>query len=523
MRAPFDLGILGSGFGGSLLAMIARRLGLSVLMIDKARHPRFAIGESSTPLANLLLEELADRYDLPMVRPLSKWGTWQDACPEVACGLKRGFTFFHHQLGQPWSSDGHHEMLVAASPKDHVADTHWYRPDFDARLARAAHDMGVACLEGAVVEAVNTVAEGFRLSGKGDPGRFCHTVRSLADASGPRGVLFRQFQLGEDPYEDLPPTQALFGHFKGVRRWDALRNDATKPPYPVDDAAVHHLFEDGWIWVLRFNNGITSAGVASADPASYPFHEGESAWRKLLERLPSVRAQFDTATCVSPMQHMPRLAFRSRRVAGPGWALLPSAAGVVDPLLSTGFAMNLLGISRLARLLEIDRRLGDRTGDYERSTRVELDVTARLVSALYASMKDFELFAELTKLYFAAVTFTETVRRLGCPEKAGPWFLLAGHPEFRQGFQACCQSALQVARNPDPLARKRLLERVGTSIQPFDVVGLTRHAERRHYPARTEDLLASAPKLDAAPSDIRAMLERCGLAEPGGVRRKEVR
>ena len=61
----------------ALTAMIARRLGFSVVLVERERHPRFAIGESSTPLANLLLEEIADDYDLPCVRPLSKWGTWQ--------------------------------------------------------------------------------------------------------------------------------------------------------------------------------------------------------------------------------------------------------------------------------------------------------------------------------------------------------------------------------------------------------------------------------------------------------------
>ncbi len=71
----FDLLVIGSGFGGSLTALIARRLGLSVLLIEKGTHPRFAIGESSSPLANLLLEELCDRYGLDRIRPLTAWGS----------------------------------------------------------------------------------------------------------------------------------------------------------------------------------------------------------------------------------------------------------------------------------------------------------------------------------------------------------------------------------------------------------------------------------------------------------------
>src|SRR5437867_4128092 len=69
MRADFDIAVVGSGFGGSLMAMIARQLGCSVVLLERGRHPRFAIGESSTPLANLLLEELARRYALPRLRP----------------------------------------------------------------------------------------------------------------------------------------------------------------------------------------------------------------------------------------------------------------------------------------------------------------------------------------------------------------------------------------------------------------------------------------------------------------------
>src|ERR1051326_7810365 len=93
MRTEYDIVILGAGFGGSLLSMVAHRLGLSVLLLEKGRHPRFAIGESTSPLTNLLIEQLALQYDLPRLLPLTTYGQWQRAYPEVACGLKRGFTY----------------------------------------------------------------------------------------------------------------------------------------------------------------------------------------------------------------------------------------------------------------------------------------------------------------------------------------------------------------------------------------------------------------------------------------------
>src|SRR5438128_8799508 len=131
MNRDFDIAVIGSGFGGSLMAMIARRLGRSVILLERGRHPRFVIGESSTPLTNLLLDELARRYDLPRLLPLAKWGSWQKTYPQIACGLKRGFTFYHHQFDRPFACypDHRNQLLVAASPCDEIADNTCYRTD----------------------------------------------------------------------------------------------------------------------------------------------------------------------------------------------------------------------------------------------------------------------------------------------------------------------------------------------------------------------------------------------------------
>src|SRR5438034_10049448 len=86
----FQIVVVGSGFAGSLMAMIAHRLGFSTALIERGRHPRFVIGESSTPLATLLLEELADDYALPFVRPLCNWAHWHETLALTGCRLMRG-------------------------------------------------------------------------------------------------------------------------------------------------------------------------------------------------------------------------------------------------------------------------------------------------------------------------------------------------------------------------------------------------------------------------------------------------
>src|SRR6202041_1272414 len=145
LKREFDLAVIGSGFGGSLMAMIGHQLGLSVVLLERGRHPRVVIGESTTPLSNLLLERLSATYDLPRIAPLAKWGSWQRAYPQIACGLKRGFSFFH-EAGR---------LLVAASPHDDIADTHWYRADVDHFLVLEAQSLGVDYRDCTRIETLN--------------------------------------------------------------------------------------------------------------------------------------------------------------------------------------------------------------------------------------------------------------------------------------------------------------------------------------------------------------------------------
>lgn len=510
-----DIAIVGAGFAGSLTALALRRRGFRVVLIERGRHPRFAIGESSTPMANLLLEEIADRYDLPCIRPFSKWGTWQRDRRDVTVGLKRGFTFLFHNRHECFSDDRTHQrqLLVAASPHDEIGDTHWFRPDFDSWLAREAETEGTIYVDETRVETVREDPSRIVLEGVRDGRAVRFTAAFLVDASGPRGCLHRILGLQEAPLRWLPPTESLYTHFRDVERWDALRPDAETPPYPIDDAAVHHVFDGGWMWILRFNSGTTSAGVAltSRAAAAVSAAEGEPAWRRVLDWLPSVRDQFRDARVVHPFVHAAPVAFRTSQIIGSRWALLPSAAGVIDPLLSTGFPLTLLGIQRLLEVLEHTSEGRDREArlhDYAEITRAELDATERLVAALYATMSDPPLFKRLTLLYFAAASYAEAARRLGNPELA-PGFMLHAHPRFGWELRACSEAALA---SPAAEPRKALMSRIDRAIEPFDIAGLADPNRRDWYPVLAEDLVANAGKLAASLSEIDRLLERSGFA-----------
>ncbi len=493
MSAEFDIAVIGSGYAGSLMAMVARRLGRSVVMVERGTHPRVVIGESSTPLSNLLLEELANRYDLPRIKPLAKWGSWQAMYPELGCGLKRGFSFFH--------VDGD-RMLVEASPHDGIADTHWFRADTDAFLVREACALGVTYIDECVLQTPVRDGDGWLLQGERRGASVELRATLLLDASGPRGFLQTALGLRESALPGCPKTSALYSHFSGVRKVGG----GAGALFPPDAAALHHVFDGGWMWVLRFNNGWTSAGFAATTAMAerFGFADGEAGWHRALQALPAVREQFTEARAERPFTYAPQVAFRSAQIAGPGWALLPSAAGFVDPLFSTGFPLNLLGIEQLARVLEQhwgSPSLASGLRKYAAQTDGDVLATGRLIAALYANMGDFSAFQTLSLLYFAAASYSETVRRLGKPELARG-FLLWNDPVFGPESRAILEAA--VAGSVDR-------ERVYRLIADFDVAGLGRGPADHCYPVRAEDIYAGAHLVGVGRAEIDAMLERAGF------------
>jgi FADH2 O2-dependent halogenase len=512
MRDRYDIAVIGSGFAGSLLAMIARQLGYAVVLLERGRHPRFAIGESSTPLCNLLLEELADRYHLPALKPLTKWGSWQKTYPAAACGLKRGFSFFHHNLRHPATPPLTHEqqLLVAASPHDEIADTHWFRADFDELLLHQAEDLGVVYIDEVRLTHFCEQENGIDLSGIRNGQTAEYSARFVVDATGPRGCLHQLLQISEKQFPGYPKTSALFGHFSGVQRLESGGHiaDLTDAPYPIDDAAVHHVFDGGWIWVLHFNNGLTSAGVITTHGTTLIQDERE--WHAFLQQIPALKKQFQQALPVKPLTHAPDLSYLSAQITGARWAMLPSAAGFVDPLLSTGFPLTLLGVERIARMLE--QRLDDEQQsaglrEYAELTYAEFLQTSQLIAALYANTHNFAVFRALTLLYFAAASYSETVRRLQKPALATS-FLLQNNPHF--GPQ-CRRLFAKASHRIAPHQAEAFIAEVLAVIEPFDVAGLTSPYTRHRYPVDANDLLAAAAKVQSTHQEIAAMLDRSGF------------
>jgi FADH2 O2-dependent halogenase len=501
------IALVGSGFAGSILARILQTQGHQVLLLDRNRHPRFALGESSTPLAAICLERLAERYGLDDLHALAAWGRWKKRLPHLRRGLKRGFTFYGHTPGRPYTNGAANErrVLVAASPTDAIADTHWLREDVDHHLVLQAAAAGVEVVEeveltGLEARHHNGQRNGWHLAGTHHDQAVRFETDLLIDASGPGGFLARHLPIAS--VETAPNTSLVFGHFEGLADFSAVTGAALPVgPYPDEQAAIHHVLEEGWMYVLPFDHGTVSAGfviqherareeIAALAP--------ESAWKLLLGRYPTLKDQFAPARPTRPIGKIPRLQHRLARASGNGWALLPHAFCFLSPLFSTGIAWSLLAVERLALLLESGTNLEEGIDRYGALLNREADHVQKLVAGAYERMSDFDRFTAFSQIYFAAASFGEASQRLlPAPTDGWAW----------EGFLGSTDPVIQemLARI---LAGSDSEDDIRAAIAPRNLAGLADPRRNRMVPVDLEVLIEQASLLGLTREEIRREIPR---------------
>jgi FADH2 O2-dependent halogenase len=519
--------VVGSGFAGTILARVLHRLGLRVVLLERHRHPRFAIGESSTPLAAIGLERLARRYALEDLSWLAAYGRWMRHIPRIRRGLKRGFTFFKHDPGQAFRDTPDHDgrLLVAASPRDEVADSHWLREDVDAFLVQRAVAEGVDYRDQVEVEGVeHGTPGGWILEGRRGDARFSLRADVLIDGSGAGGLLANALPIASRLDDAGLDTGLVFAHLKGVGAFA----DLSPGPYPDEKAAVHHLLAEGWMYVLPFDHGVVSAGILLRREAlerlvGSGIEAPAAIWETVLGRYPSLERQFVSATPVQPLRRVSRVQRRLSEAAGPDWAVLPHGFTFLDPMFSTGIAWSLRGVERLALILEEAMRddgldtaaVATGFARYARRLEAEARQMARLLEGAYLAMDDFELFTAQSFLYFATVTYHEVEERLYPDGREGEppaWrgFLGAGDASLEGLFGESRQRLRRVSSGqgsrPTEVARREFVGWITEAIRGRNVAGLADPARRNLYPVDLDLLVARAGLLGMTDAEMRSKL-----------------
>ena len=352
-----DVLIIGAGPSGSVAASMLKKLGHSVVILEKERFPRFSIGESLLPQCMTFLEQ-AGLLDNVMAAGFQ---------------LKNGAAFSH--AGKLTEFDFSDKFTPGWGTTYQVP-----RGQFDKILADAAENQGVTIHYQHSITAVDFSQPGSaKLTSQDAEGAERQWTASMVlDASGFGRVLPRLLAL-ETP-SPLHPRRAYFTHIEDrIQTPDYDRNKIL--------IAIHPDHHEIWYWLIPFSDGRSSLGVVLPhdflqDNLAAPLDVLKSlvfAEPRLAELL--VHANFDT-----PVNQIGGYSADVSRLYGQSYALLGNAGEFLDPVFSSGVTIAMKSASLAVPL--VDKQLRgeqvDWQTDYEQVLRRGIEVFRAYVEAWYA-------------------------------------------------------------------------------------------------------------------------------------------
>ena len=388
-----DFAIVGSAIASTILGTILASRGHKVVLIEKGHHPKFAIGESTIPQTSLMLLSLGLRYGIPEFQQLS---SFEQASQSVSrnCGKKSNFGFIFQRPGRSHDRSECHQLGVA---RRDFSETHFYRQDIDSHLLFTSIRYGCQVLQQTDIVDVDMAGDAVTIR---TDRKVRIRARCLVDGSGYDSLLARKLALRETPTRVKARSRTLFVHMVDVQPFDRCvteSEDGLGKLAAWHEGTLHHIFRDGWMWVIPFNNHpaamnpVCSVGL-QLDPELRPkpgnmdpFEE----FQATIEDYPEIRAQFRDAKPVRNWVSSGRLQYSTSSNVGDRWCLLSHSGGFVDPLFSRGLsntvevlnvaATTLLAAARdddfsTARLMPIEtvRPGGDRRKRHAGSRRLYL-------------------------------------------------------------------------------------------------------------------------------------------------------
>jgi flavin-dependent dehydrogenase len=344
--------VLGGGPAGSTAATLLTRLGRKVVLLEKAHHPRFHIGESLLPMNLPLFERLG------VLEKVQAMGVFKPGA-DFEADNERGYNTFEFK------------RAIGNSPP-HAYQV--WRQDFDKMLFDHARAAGADAREGHEAVAVEQVdSRRSNVEVRTDDGHsYQITAQYVVDATGRDTFLSSKKRLRRKNAEHQ--SAAIFGHFRGADY---------RPGEDAGNISIYR-FEYGWIWMIPLPDGVMSIG-AVCRPAYLKQRRGKTV-DFLLETLrhnEGVRKRIEHAELIGEdVRVTGNYSYDSVQMGGAGWVMIGDAFAFLDPVFSSGVYLAMSGAEQAATA--VDTAL--------REPRREASLLRKLERRQRAGMKRFAFF-----------------------------------------------------------------------------------------------------------------------------------
>jgi 2-polyprenyl-6-methoxyphenol hydroxylase-like FAD-dependent oxidoreductase len=304
----YDVAIVGARVAGSTLAALLGRLGMRVLLLDRAAFP------SDTLSTHLLFGDSFAVWE--------EAGAWPDI---LAIGAVRMEWIEWHRL--PPSSN---LRVRIESVGGHDAALCLRRIRLDAVLfENAARTAGVVALQGA--EATELLRDGDRVCGLryvDDRGRGeSHAVRADVVVGADGRFSFVGDAVGAPYYNVVPPRNfPFYTYYRGV--------EPVEPPtFPIWESVEAH----GTVMLIPCDDGIWM-GVVYTPQAEYEDFRRDHVglFEQRMRSDPRIGPRLARAERIAPVRGRGDLVNFLRVPAGRGWALVGDAGQHKDPIFGQG-------------------------------------------------------------------------------------------------------------------------------------------------------------------------------------------
>ena len=344
--------VMGGGPAGSTAATLLSRLGRKVILLEKAHHPRFHIGESLLPMNLPLFGRLGV---LEKVRAMGVFKPGAD----FEADNERGYNTFEFK------------RAIGKSPP-HAYQV--WRQDFDKMLFDHARANGADAREGHEVVAVEQVdSRRSVVEVRVEDGQsYRITAQYVMDATGRDTFLSSKKRLRRKNSEHQ--SAAIFGHFRGAE---------FRPGEDAGNISIYR-FEHGWMWMIPLPDGVMSIG-AVCRPAYLKQRKGKPVDFLLdtLKNNEGVRKRIEHAELIGgEVRVTGNYSYDSTRMGGPGWVMIGDAFAFLDPVFSSGVYLAMSGAEQAVEV--VDSAL--------REPRLETRLLRKLEKRQRAGMARFAFF-----------------------------------------------------------------------------------------------------------------------------------